>query len=228
MFSLPGRPGVVRHPYPCPEGEGEKQRGFSLFVAMIFLLALSLLAVAVMRNVVTHERMAGNTQDWNLAFQAAEAALRDGQNDVFQNVTDPNIFSVYAAAGCDTNGRAGLCNPSADGTPIWTHMATEDPCWAGQQNDPVTPTNCTVSLAYGSQTNAVHLTDPNTATPLTAQPRYVIEYLGPAGIDSLGTGRGKSSTPKYAYRVTAAGFGNIRTAAGAPATRVVLQSVVQK
>jgi len=212
-------------------GQGEKQRGFSLFVVMIFLLALSLLVVTVMRNVVTHERMAGNTQDWNLAFQAAEAALRDGQIDVFQNVTGPEIFSVYAAAGCNTNGRAGLCLPATNGTPIWTRMLTDDPCWAGTDTEPDDPTatnNCTVSQRYSSQTKAQALANPNPGASPLPQPRYVIEYLGPAGTDSLVEGKGQPSTPKYAYRVTAAGFGNIRTDAGAPATRVVLQSVVQK
>jgi type IV pilus assembly protein PilX len=198
------------------------QRGFSLFVAMIFLLVLSLLAVTVVRSVITHERMAGNTQDWNLAFQSAEAALKDGQADVFARATDPALSTAYAAAGCGAGATAGLCLPAEDGTPIWTHMVSDDPCWTDGKG------TCTVSLTYGSKTGNPALTN-NANAKLTAQPRYVIENLGPVAPGSSKTdGYEKNNIPpKYAYRVTAVGFGNIRTAADVPAIRVMLQSVVQ-
>ena len=55
------------------------QRGAALIVAMVMLLAMTLLGVTAVRNTTLQERMAGNLRDSNLAFQAAERALREGE-----------------------------------------------------------------------------------------------------------------------------------------------------
>lgn len=55
------------------------ERGAALIVALIFLLVLTLLGVGAMRTTNMQERMAGNLRDSNLAFQAAESALREGE-----------------------------------------------------------------------------------------------------------------------------------------------------
>lgn len=51
------------------------QQGVTLIVAMIFLAILALLGVTVAQTTQLEERMAGNTRDRDLAFQATEAAL---------------------------------------------------------------------------------------------------------------------------------------------------------
>ena len=53
----------------------KRQRGVTLIVAMIFLAILALLGVTVAQTTQLEERMAGNTRDRDLAFQATEAAL---------------------------------------------------------------------------------------------------------------------------------------------------------
>lgn len=53
-----------------------RQRGVTLIVALIFLAILMLLGVTVAQTSVMEERMAGNTRDRDMAFQAAEAALQ--------------------------------------------------------------------------------------------------------------------------------------------------------
>jgi type IV pilus assembly protein PilX len=57
------------------------QRGVTLIVSLIFLAILMLLGVIVAQNSSMEERMAGNTRDRDLAFQAAEAALKDAEAD---------------------------------------------------------------------------------------------------------------------------------------------------
>ena len=76
-----------------------RQRGMSLFPAMMFLLVLAILGVAALNSTLLQEKMAGNTRDSNMAFQAAEAALRDAEADVAQNVTPGTVCdrSVHAA-----------------------------------------------------------------------------------------------------------------------------------
>ena len=56
----------------------QKQRGAVLAVGLIFLVLLTMLGIASMQATTMSERMAGNARDRNLAFQAAEAGLRDG------------------------------------------------------------------------------------------------------------------------------------------------------
>jgi len=55
------------------------QRGAALFMSLIILLVMTILGVTSMKNTVLEERMAGGLRDRSLAFQAAEAALRDGE-----------------------------------------------------------------------------------------------------------------------------------------------------
>ena len=56
------------------------QTGAVLVVALIMLLALTLIGVSGLSSTTMEERMAGNMRDINTAFQAAEAALREGEN----------------------------------------------------------------------------------------------------------------------------------------------------
>lgn len=55
------------------------ERGVALITGLIFMVVLTLLVIASMRTTILEEKMAGNARDVNLAFQAAEAALRAGQ-----------------------------------------------------------------------------------------------------------------------------------------------------
>lgn len=57
----------------------EAQAGAVLPIALIILLIISLLAVAGMSDTTLQERMAGSMRDRDIAFQAAEAALRQGE-----------------------------------------------------------------------------------------------------------------------------------------------------
>ena len=56
------------------------QKGVVLFTAMIFLIVLSLIGINSVQNSTLQERMAGNTRNRDMAFQAAEAALRQAEN----------------------------------------------------------------------------------------------------------------------------------------------------
>ena len=65
-----------------------RQRGVALIVALILLLTMTLLGLTAMRSNTQGERMAGNFRDRNLAFQAAEAALREGE-EILRNDPPP-------------------------------------------------------------------------------------------------------------------------------------------
>lgn len=91
------------------------QRGAALIVALIFLLVLTLLGTTAMRGTTMQERMAGNTRDWNLAFQAAEAALREAEDFLLTTAALPEFD--------DTNGFYQVNSPLL---PDWTAVPPTD------------------------------------------------------------------------------------------------------
>ena len=88
------------------------QRGAVLIISLIMLLVLTLIGVTSMRTTTLEEKMAGNLRDKNLAFQAAETALRDGE-DLIETL-------VATASFNGTGGRLGI----ADSDPDWFASAT--------------------------------------------------------------------------------------------------------
>lgn len=79
-----------------------KQCGSVLAIALIFLLLMTLIGVTAMRTSTMQERMAGNMRDRNLAFQAAEMALREGERFLSGNVVlvdFDNTGGLYQPAG---------------------------------------------------------------------------------------------------------------------------------
>ncbi|MEW6590156.1 MAG: PilX N-terminal domain-containing pilus assembly protein [Pseudomonadota bacterium] len=59
-----------------------RQRGVALITGLILMVVLTLLTIAAMRTTTLEELMARNARDRDLAFQAAEAALRAGEEEL--------------------------------------------------------------------------------------------------------------------------------------------------
>lgn len=180
-----------------------QQRGVSLVVTLVLMLATLGLGVAVMSVNAMEERMIANTKDRDLALQAAEAALRDGEQDISTNVSASTGFSDTCASGLCTppSQRANL--GSLASLPVddarlgfdWTSSAT--------------------TRSYGQYTGSAQL--PGVAQ----QPRYVIEkfsYLGTPAGESVVLGA-EPTAPGVGYRITA------RATGARPETVVVLQSI---
>lgn len=64
------------------------QNGMALITGLIFMVVLTLLAMAAIRTTTLEERMSGNARDRDMAFQSAEAALRAGEQ-VLQGASLP-------------------------------------------------------------------------------------------------------------------------------------------
>ena len=76
-----------------------KQRGVALMIALVVLLVLSMIGISGMQGTILEERMAGNMYDRNLAFQAAEAALRAGEANALAGVNiDFDVEGAVAPA----------------------------------------------------------------------------------------------------------------------------------
>jgi type IV pilus assembly protein PilX len=64
----------------CPPSQPKVSPGFALITGLLFLVVMSLIGVSTMRVTRLETMMAGGTREAHVAFQAAEAALRDGEN----------------------------------------------------------------------------------------------------------------------------------------------------
>ncbi|MCH8531183.1 MAG: hypothetical protein LAT65_10030 [Saccharospirillum sp.] len=102
------------------------QKGSALLVSLVMLLLISIISVGAMQSSILQERMSSNMQDRELAFQAAEAALRDAENLILtQNLEwleqQPFVYTVNEATrpawnnnAFDNDGnRQSIANPIA-------------------------------------------------------------------------------------------------------------------
>lgn len=95
-----------------------QQTGVALIVCLVLLVVITLLGVASLRGVILEERMAANQYDRGIAFQAAEAALREGEA-VAQSTTP-----TPTGTECNADGVCPTPDPAA--TPRWEDESFDD------------------------------------------------------------------------------------------------------
>lgn len=74
-----------------------RQHGLALAVVLILLLIMTLLGLASMRGTLLQERMGASIKDRSLAFQATEAALRQGELDARALPNPPAVIECRPA-----------------------------------------------------------------------------------------------------------------------------------
>lgn len=91
-------------------GRGQRQQGVALIVGLILLIVMTLIGLSGMRTVVHEEKMATQTYDRSLMFQAVEAALRQAEERIEAERATP-------LSGCTD----GFCAKpaAAASTPRW-------------------------------------------------------------------------------------------------------------
>ena len=126
-----------------------KQQGVILIISLVMLLLLTLIAMSGMQTTTLEEKIAGNKRNRNLAFQAAESALREAEQWIQGSNTafNPLKLSNGPFQGADCSN--GLCPTTSPA--IW---AVADFNW---------------SVKGRSYTGVLQT--------ISQQPRYVIELL---------------------------------------------------
>ena len=174
------------------------QKGAVLAIGLILLLVLSLVGVTNMNKVTTSERLAGNERDMNLAFQAAEAALQEGE----RMISNLGGAAAPTPQPCEENNCN--CQNNSCKTTIWESeniVVWDDINWDTQSrimSDDNIPGN-----NYGKDT-------------LAAIPRYVIEFVGMKNFSLT------NPIPLYYYRITSKARGSTEE------SEVILQSVYRR
>ena len=178
------------------------QQGAVLIVGMLMLIVMTLIGLTGMRMTTFEERMAGNVKDKHMAFEAAEAALRAGENFIEDTVITTGTF--------DAVGTDGLYNDDLE--EIWDLVD-----WKGTD-------------AGNNNEVLVYSTFYKTSNPdieVATLPKYVIQHYGTnveavdnLNLDNYGGGTGAGQTEMF--RVTARGTG------GSDNTVVILQTTFGK
>ena len=101
------------------------QNGAALIISLMMLIVMTILAVNAITTTTMQEKMAGNIRNKHISFQAAEAALRAGE-DIAQAVTDDSLFSSAGTNGYYSVSLPGDTNPDY---PIWTWEGTPAINW---------------------------------------------------------------------------------------------------
>lgn len=108
-------------------GDQRRQRGAVLIFCLVFLAVLTLMGMAGMESTILEERMSGNMQDNNTAFQAAESALRVAEAWIEASATKPATSTdgstvVWELDAMDPN--------TADSTDWWADSARDASWWS--------------------------------------------------------------------------------------------------
>jgi type IV pilus assembly protein PilX len=165
-------------------------------MSLVILLILTILGLSSVQTTSLQERMSRNASDSNLAFQAAESALRDGEDMVgtggeFNSMTS---FDDYTGPGTGREQDPG-----------------DVPGWELVDWSP-TSDSCTDCIPAQTDINGT-----------ASQPKYILEHVKTVesdddrlNLNNIGvtTGAGKTEV----FRVTAFGVG------GTDSARVMLQS----
>ncbi len=156
------------------------QNGAALIISLMMLVVMTILAVSAVTTTTMQEKMAGNIRNKHMSFQAAEAALRVGEN-VAQNVTDPSLFSSSG-----TNGYYSRSDANDANYPIWDPADGSTTIWADS-----------ISIPTGG-----------TGEPIN-DPQYIIEDFGTdyRDADCAMIVPLPSGCELAVYRVTAQGWG---------------------
>lgn len=204
-----------------------RQDGAALVIGLIMLFLVTMLSITAMRTSALEERMASHTSERALAFQAAEAALRQGEQYLNSTVIGAFNNTMPHNSGLYKQRVPGFADP-------YPNDGVEDSC-------PVTGEICRPwweALNWAPATN--HSRVASGVTGVAQQPRYIIEDVtGPVVCDkdgncqttlsNLGGSLKQGTVPETGrYRVTARGVGAQVDDNGNPVTVVFLQSYYQR
>lgn len=185
-----------------------RQRGVVMIVGLVVLVLLSLLALESMRTATLEERMTGNTEDREIAFQIAEAALREAEDLLGQP-----MLPAFVAVGDPAAAGYYLADPPSPGSatvPIWLRPA-------GSAGAPVWRASAVTADAPPAPIDR-------------ARAEFIIEQLESAEEATPGASLqadvAADSRERIIYRITARAWG--AATVGQPAPSVLLQSTFKR
>jgi Tfp pilus assembly protein PilX len=177
---------------PCSKFLPTRERGFALVVALLLMVALSLVGVAALRNVSLQERTAGNQYFRSIALNEARSVLR------FVEQKYNNDFGVSTAGDIPTSVAGASSwselDTSAAGTAIWAKKST----WTGKE----TASSVIVPGLEGRWTSddmvGLNWTDPSCTAEISSACKFAV-IRQTIRVDDPQTGAAVSIQQHYKY-----------------------------
>ncbi len=190
---------------PITLNKPERQQGYALFIVLMMMVVIALLVVTATQSYNTEQRISTNDADRKLATTLAEAALREGENQIFDIEGKKTTFTKDCKNGlCSTpeviyDGNFEKPENDKPEGDAWNRILPE--CIEKDEKKKKKPQKCidVNGKKYSLGENS----------GIAKNPRYIIEYLGTNSADK-----------RTIYRVTAKAWGKNAN------TQVVLQSYV--
>lgn len=207
------------------------QRGAALVIALVFLIALTLLGLASMGGNVLQQRMTYSISETNLAFQGAETAVASGENWIEGQALVPNIdCNESFRTDCGTISLSIWDRRTGEAAADGPNLANlRDAAWWETRGRPVgwnyslVGTNTVIEAIAGQQylVAGEDVAGPGGSVDKKNYPHYVIEFLGrdPEGSVRLG----ETGPRLHFFQVSGRGGGVLE---GSPQT--ITQSVYSK
>lgn len=168
---------MIQHSF----GSSHRQQGAALLVSMLLLLGLTVVGIASMRETVTQQKVINAVLEDDAAFQAAEFALRAGEE------------FVLAQRDSGTRMLSGPATSDGVSIDVFDRQILGMEWWKDRSSE---------SWDEGSVVEDYPLIDSEQSPP-----SYVIEVLGEdSGGGSVELGN-KDANTVLNYRITARGFG---------------------
>jgi type IV pilus assembly protein PilX len=184
-----------------------KQNGSTLIIGVIMLILITLLVITAGRGITQQNIMASNTRERDVAFQAAESALRDAETRL------PVFHASFAGTGLiTTTTTADIATRST--AAYWTTPTTATPPGYGWYT------------STGAVDTSKSLQTATIVSGVDEQPRYVVERLpnGPVDPSNPLLTIECSTDQHYRYRVTTIAVGASSGTRKSADTRVILQA----
>ncbi|MBS0590846.1 MAG: hypothetical protein JSR65_09440 [Proteobacteria bacterium] len=179
------------------------QRGAVLFVALIFLVLLTLLGLTASGSSMLQERMTGGMRNGEMALMGAESGQRGAEFNLWiaaQTSAANSSLSLY----CTYNGDGGCFLPDAT-----NQYAASIGTFATTTTWPSAPAPTGVTTYATTLTG---LTGASQSASLAAQPQSIVKLVGPdlppgsighAGGSLLQQDGGPNNSTKYIYDIVA-------------------------
>ena len=185
----------------------DRQQGYALFIVLMMMVVIALLVVTATQSYNTEQRISTNDADRKLTTTLAEAALREGENQIFDIEGKKTTFTKECKDGlCFTryvkyDGNFQTQENDNNIGDAWNRILPECIDKKDKKDENKKPQKCidVNGKEYSLGKNS----------GIAKNPRFIIEYLGTNSADK-----------RTIYRVTAKAWGKNAN------TQVVLQSYV--
>lgn len=160
-----------------PEGE----KGFVLILALVTMLAMTIIGLSVVMNMTTDMQLSRNERDAKAAFQLAEAGINEAIARLHLPTSSPRHIGEIGGASPDPNYRcSGAGIPTAGCTNFWNSDGAKNfgISKADVDRQSADGLNYDVEIRYLDESNPEGFCDDNEAAPNTTANHPVVPPAG--------------------------------------------------